>query len=132
MLSKPPDWSFTKASIVAELSRDGERTVQSGVTALKELGYLTITRERKKKGTIARSVWNVYDSPQMQNAVVDGDKSKSIGGSGLQLRYPAVENAAPTKERVGEAAVPAVKGGAQQQGAYYRDPVTGEWRRKIG
>lgn len=126
MLSKPPEWSFTKAGIVAELCQDGERSVQSGVKVLQELGYLTITRERQKKGTISRSVWIVFDTPQMRNAVVGGSTEERTP----QLRYPAVENAAPNKDRFKQKrAVPAVEGGPQLPNGVYFDAESGQWRK---
>lgn len=126
MLSKPPDWSFSKAAIVAELRQDGERSVQSGVKVLQELGYLTITRERQKKGTISRAVWNVFDTPQVRNAAVDESTEERTP----QLRYPAMGNAVLNKNKKKKLAVPAGEGGTQLSEGFYIDPGTGQWRRK--
>lgn len=112
MLHKPPDWKFTKQALLAELEQDGERSVQSGMKKLQELGYLEITRESRRKGKLARSIWTVRDTPQ--------------------LRYPSVQNAVDykVKNNKKKAAVSAVEGGAQLPMGFYRDPVSGEWRRR--
>ena len=125
MLSKPPEWSFSKAAIVSELRQDGERSVQSGVKVLQKLGYLTITRERQKKGTISRSVWNVFDTPQMRNAVVGGSTEECVP----QLRYPSMENEATKKDKGKKAAVPAGEGGTQLPSGVYFDAESGQWRK---
>ena len=71
MLSKPPNWQFTKKGILAEMEQDGERSVQAGVKKLQETGYLIIKRERQGKGKLAKTIWSVYDIPQLQNAVTE-------------------------------------------------------------
>ena len=43
MLSKPPDWKFTKKSILKEISQDGDRSLQAGLKKLQDAGYLTVS-----------------------------------------------------------------------------------------
>ena len=132
MLHKPPDWKFTKQALLAELEQDGERSVQSGMKKLQELGYLEITRESRRKGKLARSIWTVRDTPQLQNAVMVTDTEERKGNNSPQLRYPSVQNAVDYKVKNNKmkAAVSAVEGGAQLPMGFYRDPVSGEWRRR--
>lgn len=120
MLSKPPDWAFSKRSIVAELARDGESSVQAGVKNLQQAGYLRIDRMRSEKGKLDTVVWTVFDSPQLENRTMD---------SSPQRRFPALGNASNTKERgYKRKSAPALEGGAQP-GCFF-DKVTGTWKRK--
>ena len=153
MLHKPPDWKFTKQALLVELEQDGERSVQSGMKKLQELGYLEITRESRRKGKLARSIWTVRDTPQLrnaamdvgntakqyaknppqlQNAVVVTDTEERQGNNTPQLRYPSVQNAVDykVKNNKKKAAVSAVEGGAQLPVGFYKDPASGEWRRR--
>lgn len=121
MLSKPPDWEFSKLSIVGELQLDGESSIKSGIKNLKAAGYLEIRQERKK-GKVFRSVWTVSDMPQ---GCFNPTES-------LQGRYPHMENSPYTKERLykKKEAVPALEGGAQHPEGVYFDNEAGEYRRK--
>ena len=133
MLSKPPDWKFTKKNILSEISQDGERSLQAAVYKLKDAGYLKITRGNRKKGKLAESIWTVYDTPQLQNAVMEKTESQKEKCSSPQLRYPAVQNAVDYKRNNNkiENAVPAMMGGVQLGGEYYyQDPKTGGYVRK--
>lgn len=130
MLSKPPEWQFTKKGILAEMQQDGERSIQAGVKRLQETGYLKITRERAGKGRIIRTIWNVYATPQLQNAVVDLTQHGKIGDTSPQLHFPAMENAANIKERSKKReAVPALRAAQLPEGIYF-DHESGEFRRK--
>ena len=152
MLHKPPDWKFTKQALLAELEQDGERSVQSGMKNLQELGYLEITRESRRKGKLARSIWTVRDTPQLRNAAMDTSTAKQYaekppqlqnavmvtateerqGNNSPQLRYPSVQNAVDYKRKNNKkkTAVSALEGGAQLQVGLYLDRVSGEWRRR--
>ena len=153
MLHKPPDWKFTKQALLAELEQDGERSVQSGMKKLQELGYLEITRESRRKGKLARSIWTVRDTPQLRNAAMDTantakqyaenppqlqnavmvtDTEGKQGNNSPQLRYPSVQNAVDYKRKNNKkkTAVSALEGGAQLPAGLYIDPVSGEWRRR--
>ena len=136
MLSKPLDWKFTKKNILAEISNDGERSVQAAVKKLQETGYLTITRAGRKKGKLAESIWTVYDAPQLQNAVMEKQHQPKAKSGSPQLRYPAVQNAVVllnkdiTKDTATKNAVPALEGGVQLPNGFYFDEVSGAWCRK--
>ena len=71
MLSKPPDWSFSKKSIEAELANDGESSIQAGMKRLQKAGYLRIERKRQERGKLSASIWTVFDCPQLENQSVD-------------------------------------------------------------
>lgn len=133
MLSKPPDWKFTKKNILAEISQNGERSIQAAIKTLQDTGYLTITRGDRKKGKLAESIWTVYDTPQLQNAVMEQLQSEKAECDSPQLRFPAVQNAVVlvNKEKTKRAkAVPALEGGAQLPEGIYFDPESGEFRRR--
>ena len=132
MLHKPQDWKFTKQALLSELGQDGERSIQSGMKKLQELGYLEITRESRKKGKLARSIWTVRDVPQLQNAVMAKQSNEQTESGSPQLRYPSVQNAVDYKRNNNKTkkAAPAVEGGAQLSEGFYLDPETGQWRRK--
>lgn len=121
MLSKPPDWSFSKKSIEAELARDGESSIQAGVKNLQKAGYLKIDRKRQERGKLSVVVWTVFDCPQLENQSVDNSP---------QLDFPQLDNAAYTKYGIYKRgnAVPALRGG-EQPGIYY-DAESGEWKRR--
>lgn len=120
MLSKPPDWAFSKKSIVTELARDGESSVQAGVKNLQQAGYLRIDRMRSEKGQLDTVVWTVFDSPQLENHAM---------GSSPQRRFPALDNTSYTKNRVNKRkAAPALEGGAQP-GCFF-DKSAGTWKRR--
>lgn len=70
MLSKPPDWKFTRENIVASMDKDGETSIRSGVKNLEQAGYLVITKAQRCKGKFPETIWTVYDIPQLQNADV--------------------------------------------------------------
>lgn len=127
MLSKPADWKFTKKNILAEISQDGDRSLQAAVKNLQDTGYLTITRGDRKKGKLAESIWTVYDTPQLQNAVVEQAQHEKPECGSPQLRFPSVQNAVDYK---GYRAAPRPLRRAQHSEEFYRDPETGEWRRK--
>ena len=99
MLHKPQDWKFTKQALLSELGQDGERSIQSGMKKLQELGYLEITRESRKKGKLARSIWTVRDVPQLQNAVMAKQSNEQTESGSPQLRYPSVQNAVDYKRK---------------------------------
>lgn len=132
MLSKPADWKFTKKNILAEISQDGDRSLQAAVKKLKDMGYLTITRGDRRKGKLAESIWTVYDTPQMQNAVVEQAQPQKSECDLPQLRFPSVQNAVDYKinNNKKKKAVPATEGGAQLPEGIYYDPDSGEFRRK--
>lgn len=136
MLSKPPDWKFTKKNILPEISQDGERSLQAAVKKLKDAGYLKITRGNRKKGKLAESIWTVYDTPQLQNAVMEKTALQNEKCSSPQLRSPAVQNAVVllntdiTKDTATKNAVPALEGGVQLPNGFYFDEVSGAWCRK--
>lgn len=121
MLSKPPDWEFSKLSIVNELKLDGESSIKSGVKNLKAAGYLEIRQERVN-GKVSRSVWTVSDTPQ-------GCFNPTDSPQGC---FPPLENSPYTKDkkRKRKKAAPALEGGAQLPEDIYFDPEQGEYRRK--
>lgn len=121
MLSKPPDWEFSKLSIVNELILDGESSIKSGIKKLKAAGYLEIRQERVK-GKMLRSVWTVSDTPQ-------GCFSPTVSPQGC---FPPVENDPYTKERIykKKEAAPALEGGAQLPEGVFFDREAGEFRRR--
>ena len=121
MLSKPPDWSFSKKSIEAELANDGESSIQAGVKNLQKAGYLKIDRKRQERGKLSVAVWTVFDCPQLENQSVDNSP---------QLDFPQLDNATCTKERINKRkqAVPALEGGRQPE--IYFDPESGAYRRR--
>ena len=132
MLSKPSDWKFTKKNILAEISQDGDRSLQAAVKKLQDAGYLTITRGDRKKGKLAESIWTVYDTPQLQNAVMEQSQPGKQECGSPQLRFASVQNAVDYKinNNKKKKAVPAVEGGTQLPKGLYWDPESGEWRRK--
>lgn len=91
MLSKPPDWSFSKKSIEAELAKDGESSIQAGMKSLQKAGYLKIDRKRQERGKLSVAVWTVFDCPQLENQSVDNSP---------QLDFPQLDNAAYTKKEL--------------------------------
>lgn len=121
MLSKPPDWEFSKLSIVNELKLDGESSIKSGVKNLKAAGYLEIRQERVK-GKVSRCVWTVSDTPQGCFNPTDSP----------QGRFPPMENSPNTKYRrkKGKKASPALDGGAQLPDGFFFDRESGEIRRR--
>ena len=121
MLSKPPDWSFSKKSIEAELANDGESSIQAGVKNLQKAGYLKIDRKRQERGKLSVAVWTVFDCPQLENQSVDISP---------QLDFPQLDNASIAKERINKRkkAVPALEGGRQPE--IYFDPESGAYRRR--
>ena len=132
MLSKPADWKFTKKNILSEISQDGDRSLQAAVKKLQDMGYLTITRGDRRKGKLAESIWTVYDTPQLQNAVVEQAQPKKSECDLPQLRFPSVQNAVDYKinNNKKKKAVPATEGVAQLPEGIYYDPDSGEFRRK--
>ena len=98
MLSKPTDWKFTKKSILEEITRDGERSLQAGIKNLQETGYLKIARGSRKNGKLSESIWTVYDTPQLRNAVKGQSKPGKQECDKPQLRFPSVQNAVDYKE----------------------------------
>lgn len=121
MLSKPPDWSFSKKSIEAELAKDGESSIQAGMKNLQKAGYLKIDRKRQERGKLSASIWTVFDCPQLENQSMDNSP---------QLDFPQLDNAAYTKERIKkrEKAASALEGGRQPE--IYFDQEAGEWKRR--
>ena len=132
MLSKPPDWKFTKKSILEEISQDGDRSLQAGLKKLQDAGYLKITREPRKNGKLSESIWTVYDTPQLQNAVMEQSQPGKQECETPQLRFPSVQNAVDYKERINKRnkAAPALEGGAQLPEDIFFDQESGEFRRK--
>lgn len=117
---------------MSELEQDGERSIQSGMKKLQELGYLQITRESRKKGKLARSIWTVRDVPQLQNAVMAKRTEEQMGNAPPQLHYPSVQNAVDYKRKNNKekTAVSALEGGTQHQCEFYIDSASGAWRRR--
>lgn len=132
MLAKPADWKFTKKNILAEITQDGDRSLQSAVKTLQETGYLSITRGDRNEGKLAESIWTVYDTPQLQNAVMEQSQPGKHACGSPQLRFPSVQNAVDYKRNNDKKkkAVPAVEGGTQLPEGFYLDPISGEYRRK--
>ena len=132
MLSKPTDWKFTKKSILEEITRDGERSLQEGIKNLQKTGYLKIARGSRKNGKLSESIWTVYDTPQLQNAVMEQSQPGKQECETPQLRFPSVQNAVDYKERINKRnkAAPALEGGAQLPEDIFFDQESGEFRRK--
>ena len=131
MLSKPPEWRFTKKSILSEIGQDGDRAIQASVKKLQAAGYLTIISGDREKGRITGSVWTVYDVPQLRNEATEQTSGLTRVCSSPQLRSPAVVNAVDNKEINNKqvSAAPATPCGAPLAGFYF-DSDSGEWRRK--
>lgn len=131
MLSKPQDWKFSYEGMLAERATDGKSAIQAGVKSLKKAGYLRIEKKRNK-GRLAESIWYVYDTPCIENQYVDNlPQLQNAVMDTPCIEKPYMENPPQQKKyRTKEKAVPAVVGGAQPSKELYRDPETGEWRRK--
>ena len=131
MLSKPQDWKFSYEGMLAEHVADGKSAIQAGVKNLKKAGYLRIEKKRNK-GRLAESMWYVYDAPCIENQYVE--KLPRLQNAVMDspcIEKPYTENPPQQKKyKTKEKAVPAVEGGAQLSKELYRDPETGEWRRK--
>ncbi len=122
MLSKPPDWSFSKSGISRELTLDGLASIQSSMKVLQAAGYLRIERKRDNQGKLSAAVWTVSDCPQFKNQTMDAP----------QLDFPSMENRPYNKkERINKKGrpMPAFEGG--QQPELYFDPEHEEWRRVV-
>lgn len=126
MLSKPPEWNFSHKALLAELPYDKKGVVQACINKLTETGYLRIVQERSS-GRLSKTVWYVYDVPypNIRDTVATEHDSPypEIPDSGKSTSYKR-------KNVKKKEAVPAVGGGAQPSKDLYRDPETGEWRRK--
>lgn len=123
MLSKPPEWNFSHKALLAELPYDKKGVVQACVKKLTETGYLRIVQERSS-GRLGKTVWYVYDVPYPNiRDTVEESPYPEIPDSGKSTSYKRKN--AKKKE-----AVPAAESGAQPSKELYRDPETGEWRRK--
>lgn len=126
MLSKPPEWNFSHKALLTELSYDKKGVVQACVNKLTETGYLRIVQERSS-GRLGKTVWYVYDVPypNIRDTVATEYDSPypEIPDSGKQTSYKR-------KNVKKKEAVPAAESGAQPSKELYRDPETGEWRRK--
>lgn len=127
MLSKPPNWNFSKASLVNELKLDGEGSIKSGIKNLKAAGYLTIRQERVK-GKVSHSIWTVSDSPQ-----------GCFSPTAPQGCFLPVEISPLNKERIYKTrtpekqgtAAPAFEGGGQPSpNGIYFDREEGIWKRQ--
>ena len=124
MLSKPQDWNFSHKALLSELSFDKKGAVQACINKLTEIGYLRIVQERTK-GKLGKTLWYVYDVPYPNIRDTD-DKVPP---------YPEIpDSGKPTSYKIQniqkKEAAPAVEGGTQHSEGFYRDPETGEWRRK--
>lgn len=134
MLSKQQDWRFSYEGMLAERALDGKAALQTSVRALKAAGYLTIEKKRKQ-GKLQEAVWSVYDVPCIENQYMarkGAERTHDTQSASPHTDSPYTANLPRINTEKGADAVAAVKGGAQQQGSYYRDPVTGEWRRRNG
>ena len=121
MLSKPPDWEFSKLSIVNELKLDGESSIKSGVKNLKAAGYLEIRQERVN-GKVSRSVWTVSDTPQGCFNPTDSPQGCFPPGE----NSPYIKDRKPKRKK----AAPALEGGPQLPEGIFFDHESGEYRRK--
>lgn len=64
MLSMPDEWKFSVAGLNTILPNDGKAKIEASVKSLQKTRYLSITRERTKRGKLGAVVWVVSDSPQ--------------------------------------------------------------------
>lgn len=130
MLSKPEAWKFSYEGMLAERSTDGKAAMQAGVKSLQKAGYLKIEKTRNN-GRLAESIWYVYDSPHIENRYVDNQlREQSKVNDSPYIEKPYTENPPQLKKYIKkENATPASGGGAQHS-EYYKDPDSGEWRRK--
>ena len=131
MLSKPQDWKFSYDGMLAERTTDGKSAVQAGIKNLKAAGYLRIEKQRNK-GRLGERIWYVYDEPYTENQYMDNTPQlQNAVRVSPYIEKPYMENPPQQKKyRTKEKAVPAVVGGTQPSRELYRDPETGEWRRK--
>ena len=64
MLSMPDEWKFSVAGLNTILPNDGKARIEASVKSLQNASYLSISRERSKRGKLGAVVWVVSDSPQ--------------------------------------------------------------------
>ena len=103
MLSLPSDWDYS-AKGLAELSRDGEDAVKSGLKELEEHKYLKRTQIRLK-GIISDWQYDIYetplgDFPLLDNSVVENQsqlntnkentKEEINNSTNVELEQPTV------------------------------------------
>lgn len=60
--SMPDDWNFYETE-VAKHATDGRDSLRSGLTELKNYGYLKRERERLSNGRLGSSIWILNDVP---------------------------------------------------------------------
>lgn len=71
IMSLPPNWDYSVAGLVS-IVRDGESSVRAGLEELEINGYLLKDRERRNDGTLAGTLYTIYEVPPKRDfPVVD-------------------------------------------------------------
>lgn len=63
--SLPEDWDFSIHGMCSIL-KDGESSIRSAITELKDNGLLTVSRERKN-GKLGKAIWILQEKPNVEN-----------------------------------------------------------------
>lgn len=103
LLSRPPGWK-TSVDRLAEMGKDGEAGIKSGLRELEKLGYLRRHRGRTPEGTFTfdQEVTDVPDSTQPELATDTTDTTsrfstggESTGGLSTGGKPPGINNNEP-------------------------------------
>lgn len=63
ILSLPDSWDYSQAGL-AQLCKDGEDSVRSGLKEMEKFGYLRRIRERDASGKLKGVIYHIYEDPQ--------------------------------------------------------------------
>lgn len=74
MLSLPDDWNYNIKGLCA-LSKDGKDSVMSALAELEQFGYLSRTREIDSKGRFSGVRYDIFETPQQENPIVEKQDS---------------------------------------------------------
>ena len=87
MLSLPDTWNYSISGLVT-LSKDGKDSVMSALSELERFGYLSRKQVVNSKGQFNGVEYNIFELPQLDNAVAELPKSANKKAEKLNAEKP--------------------------------------------
>lgn len=91
LLSLPDNWNFSFEGMCS-LFPDGRDSVRAGLNSLEKRGFIRHYRERDEKGHLKKTVWEVYETPQMPVNTTDSEDVEEDIDESRMLDCPDTEN----------------------------------------
>lgn len=90
-LSRPDNWQIYTSEVVKHMN-DGQKSINSGIQELIQMGYVIRTRKRKENGDFNGFEYLVYEKPKQIGEMPFGENAKRENAKGLTTNNNSTNN----------------------------------------